>query len=271
VLVINEARDNEYDRYKFYEHMKIYAAAPPDVLRVNEKYIGEYYVPNLCAPIITTNYKTNGIYLPADDRRHFVAWSDRTEADFTNAYWQSFWRWYREGGFGHVAAWLSRRDISAFNAKAPPPKTEAFWATVRCRPRARRRRAGRRARQARKPRRGHARRSREQGRRLIRLVAARPQEPPPHPAPLRGVRLCPGSQPDRQQGLWVINGSRQVVYGRRDKDQRELVDHSSTGRRGRPGTVTGTEGTEGTDPPTPFLTPSFFLRLLPFSLKKIST
>ena len=89
VLVINEARDNEYDRYKFYEHMKIYAAAPPDVLRVNEKYIGEYYIPNLCAPIITTNYKTNGIYLPADDRRHFVAWSDLTEADFTDAYWQS--------------------------------------------------------------------------------------------------------------------------------------------------------------------------------------
>jgi hypothetical protein len=30
--------------------------------------------------IITTNYKTDGIYLPADDRRHYVAWSHRKGA-----------------------------------------------------------------------------------------------------------------------------------------------------------------------------------------------
>jgi hypothetical protein len=27
--------------------------------------------------IITTNHKTDGIYLEPDDRRHYVAWSDR--------------------------------------------------------------------------------------------------------------------------------------------------------------------------------------------------
>ena len=42
---------------------------------------------NVCGVIITTNYKTNGIYLPADDRRHYVAWSNLTKEDFTTAYW----------------------------------------------------------------------------------------------------------------------------------------------------------------------------------------
>ena len=36
----------------------------------------EYNVLNLSGVIITTNHKTDGIYLPADDRRHFVAWSE---------------------------------------------------------------------------------------------------------------------------------------------------------------------------------------------------
>src|SRR5262249_6824607 len=69
ILCIHEARDlGEYDRFAFYEHMKPIIAAPPPVLQVNEKYLREYYVPNLTGVVITTNNKTNGIYLPADDR-----------------------------------------------------------------------------------------------------------------------------------------------------------------------------------------------------------
>ena len=37
---------------------------------------------NCLGLIITTNHKTDGIYLPADDRRHYVAWSLRTKEDF---------------------------------------------------------------------------------------------------------------------------------------------------------------------------------------------
>ncbi len=79
--------------------------------------------------IITTNHKTDGIYLPADDRRHFVAWSDRTKEDerFEGDYWNKIWTYYSEGGLQHVAAYLRQRDISGFNPKAPPPKTAAFW------------------------------------------------------------------------------------------------------------------------------------------------
>jgi hypothetical protein len=40
------------------------------------------------------------------------------------------WRWYREGGARDVAAYLSELDISAFDPKAPPPKTPAFWDIV---------------------------------------------------------------------------------------------------------------------------------------------
>ncbi len=76
ILRVSEARDlGDVDRFAFYDHMKAYTAAPPDVLRVDEKHLREYSVPNVCGVIITSNHKSDGIYLPADDRRHFVAWS----------------------------------------------------------------------------------------------------------------------------------------------------------------------------------------------------
>lgn len=133
ILRVSEARDlgeANGDRFTFYEHMKTYTAAPPDVLRVNEKHVKEYSVFNVCGVIITTNHKSDGIFLPADDRRHFVAWSELTKGDFTPAYWQQLWRWYRDGGTGHVAAYLRTRDLSGFDPSAPPRKTEAFWHIV---------------------------------------------------------------------------------------------------------------------------------------------
>ncbi len=131
ILRVSEARDlGDVDRFAFYDHMKAYTAAPPDVLRVDEKHLREYAVFNCCGVVITTNHKSDGIYLPADDRRHFVAWSDKTKEDFTPAYWNRLWNWYDEGGFGHVAAYLAALDIADFDAKAPPPKTDAFWDIV---------------------------------------------------------------------------------------------------------------------------------------------
>jgi Family of unknown function (DUF5906) len=131
VLRISEAKDmGEFDRFKFYAHMKAYMAAPPDVLRVDEKNLREHSVCNVCAVVLTTNHKTDGIYLPADDRRHFIAWSETTKDDFSASYWDGLWAWYESGGFGHVAAYLAALDLSGFNPKAPPPKTPAFWAIV---------------------------------------------------------------------------------------------------------------------------------------------
>jgi hypothetical protein len=44
--------------------MKVYTAAPPDVL--DEKHLREYAVFNVCGVIITTNHKTDGLFLPAE-------------------------------------------------------------------------------------------------------------------------------------------------------------------------------------------------------------
>jgi hypothetical protein len=99
ILRVNEGRDlGEIDRFKFYDRTKIYTAAPPDVLRVNEKFIQEFYVFNVLGFILTTNHRTDGIYLPADDRRHYVAWSDRRKEDFSPNYWNQLWGFYANSG-----------------------------------------------------------------------------------------------------------------------------------------------------------------------------
>jgi Family of unknown function (DUF5906) len=131
ILRVNEARDlGEFDRFAFYDHMKAYTAAPPDTLRVDEKHLREHYIFNCVGVTITTNHKTDGIYLPPDDRRHYVAWSERKKEDFASGYWNGIWRFYAQGGHQHVAAYLAELDLSAFDPKAPPRKTPAFWAVV---------------------------------------------------------------------------------------------------------------------------------------------
>ena len=134
ILRVSEARDlgdaERVNRFTFYDHTKIYTAAPPDVLRVDEKHLREYYVFNVLGFLITTNHKTDGIYLPADDRRHYVAWSNLTKEDFAPEYWNKLWGWYGAGGFEHVAAYLDALDLSGFDPKAPPPKTPAWFDIV---------------------------------------------------------------------------------------------------------------------------------------------
>lgn len=131
ILRISEARDlGEMNRYAFYEHSKMYIAAPPEVLPVDEKNVAEYYVPNVCGVLITSNHKADGIYLPAEDRRHFVAWSERTLEEIPPDYWTEIYSWFENGGNGNVAAYLRTLDLSGFDPKAPPPKTSAFWDIV---------------------------------------------------------------------------------------------------------------------------------------------
>ena len=131
ILRVNEARDlGDIDRYAFYDHMKVYTAAPPDVLRCDEKNLREHAVFNVTGVILTSNHKSDGIYLPADDRRHFVAWSSLTKEDFGPDYWQRLYAWYGAGGIANVAAFLRTKDISGFDPKAPPPKTAAFHEIV---------------------------------------------------------------------------------------------------------------------------------------------
>ena len=124
ILRVSEARDmGEVNKFQLYERMKTMTAAPPDTFRVDEKNRKEHSVVNCVGVIITTNYRTDGIYLPADDRRHYVCWSDLTKDDFAEGYFKKLWDWYqKEGGFEDVAAYLATLDLSCFDPKAPPPK-----------------------------------------------------------------------------------------------------------------------------------------------------
>jgi hypothetical protein len=130
ILRISEAHDlGEFNRFQFYDRMKSITASPPDVLGVNEKYIPKHYIPNCVGIIITTNHK-DGLYLPAEDRRHYVAWSQAEPTDFETDYWSKLWDWLNHGGDSHVAAYLMQLEITAFDIKAPPRKTTTFWEIV---------------------------------------------------------------------------------------------------------------------------------------------
>jgi hypothetical protein len=131
VLRISEAKDlGEFDRFAFHDATKTLMAAPPDTLRVNPKYVRPYYVFNVTGVIITTNHKVGGLYLPADDRRHFVLWSNVEQSAFGADYWLRYWARLDAGGRDAVAAHLNGLDLKGFNPKAEPPKTQAFWEMV---------------------------------------------------------------------------------------------------------------------------------------------
>lgn len=132
IVRVSETRDQgELDRVAFYEHSKTFCAAPPDVLRCDEKHVKEYDVLNVVGLILTTNGR-DSLFLPSDDRRYFVAWNyDLTKEDFTPQYWQEFYTWLANGGNEAVAYYLLNLKLSKFDAKAPPPKTRGWRDIVR--------------------------------------------------------------------------------------------------------------------------------------------
>jgi hypothetical protein len=95
ILRMSEAHDlgdgSGANRFSLYERVKTLAAAPPDVLHCVDKYIRRHYVPNVLGLIVTTNHKTDGVYLPADDRRHLMCWSNRTKEEFSPDYFTELW------------------------------------------------------------------------------------------------------------------------------------------------------------------------------------
>ena len=224
ILRVSEARDlGDLNRYAFYEHMKSYTAAPPDVLRCDEKNIREYSVFNVCGVVLTTNHKSAGIYLPADDRRHYVAWSELTKDDFTADYWTKLWAWYDQEGFGHVAAYLADLDISDFNAKAPPPKTPAFWDIV----------DANRAPEDAELADVLDRLQRPDATTLIRLaeradpsfrdwlIDRKNRRQIPHR--LEAADYVHVRNEAAKDGMWVVKKKRQVIYGRRDLSLRDRI------------------------------------------------
>jgi hypothetical protein len=223
ILRVSEARDlGEVDRYSFYEHTKALIAAPPDVLRVDEKNLREYNVFNVTGLVLTTNHKVGGIYLPADDRRHFVGWSNLMKDDFKDGYWNALWRWYEDGGRAHVAAYLANLDIRDFDPKAPPPKTAAWWDIVQS---------------SQAPEDAELADALDKlGNPVVVTVADVVSKATPQLDEfLRDRRnsrqiahrfeacgYTPLRNPRADSGLWQINGRRQVIYGQKQVSLREL-------------------------------------------------
>ncbi len=122
ILRINEAHDLGDKRFHFYERTKDWFASPPETLMIRDLWVKQHPMFNLVGPIVTTNHLTDGLYLPPEDRRYFVAWSERRPEDFTDQYWQELWNWYEGGGLEHSARYLATLDVSDFDPKAPSPE-----------------------------------------------------------------------------------------------------------------------------------------------------
>jgi len=133
ILRVSEARDvgehGVVDRYRLYDHIKDMITTPPSTLRINIKYVPEFEIVKCLGVVVTTNHR-DALFLPPNDRRFYVAFSERLGEEFPAAYWNEFWDWYKAGGFEHVAAYLLTYDLTGFDPKAEPPKTDAFWAMV---------------------------------------------------------------------------------------------------------------------------------------------
>jgi hypothetical protein len=249
ILRVSEARDlGESNRFAFYDHMKTYTAAPPDVLSCNEKHLKPYTVFNVVGVIITSNHKIDGIHLPADDRRHFVAWSELAKEDFAPDYWIGLWAWYATGGIGHVAAYLQTLDLTGFDPKAPPVKTAAFWAIVDAN------RAPEDAELAdtidrlnnptvltlRDLEAGaeHGLRAWLEDRKNRRII--------PHRLEAVGY-VSVRNDADKHDGHWKIGGRRQAVYGQKDLSMRDkiaAIQAIITAERSKPVVVTDFDGGE---------------------------
>jgi uncharacterized protein DUF5906 len=131
VLYISEVHDLGIgDRIKFYNMMKDKLATPPTTIRINEKYRQPFYIPNLLFAVMTTNFQTGGIYLPPNDRRHYVGWSSVKKGDHTKEWWDDYYKWFNSAGDECIAGFLQAYDLSDFNPKAEPLKTEAWHAMV---------------------------------------------------------------------------------------------------------------------------------------------
>jgi hypothetical protein len=123
MLVVDEARSqsDEHKATAMYNVLKPYCAAPPDMLRMNEKRLKARYVRNCCRLFITTN-EVEGLYVPKDDRRLFIMHTEQSIGERRDRM-DDYWKWVRAGGPHAVRKWLKERDISQFDATKEPPKT----------------------------------------------------------------------------------------------------------------------------------------------------
>lgn len=129
MLVINEVRphDEVHKASDFYNMLKPYLAAPPEVLPMTLKYANLIYVRNVCHTFLTTNDPLR-MFIPEEDRRLFVMTSPLPDPKqtpiFAPGYFDEMYDYLEDGGSDAVVRWLLNRDILQFNPGTPPPMTE---------------------------------------------------------------------------------------------------------------------------------------------------
>jgi len=122
VMVLNELKEPEAkERRALANKLKPIIAAPPEMLTVNRKSLHPYEMPNRLFVLAFTN-EAMPITLDSDDRRWFCVWSDAPA--LKEPEYRKIWDWYKDGGFEAVTWWLKQRDVSAFNPKAIPFRTD---------------------------------------------------------------------------------------------------------------------------------------------------
>jgi len=137
-LHINEAElGDRQEAIAVSAKLKPIAAAPPDRLRVNEKFAKKVSVRNVVSVTMTTN-SLMPVKLNGQSRRIFALWTDlnvrNARGDMKpewQAYWTDHWKWMNSGGAEICINYLRTKvDISQFNPGLPPPVTDYLRSIV---------------------------------------------------------------------------------------------------------------------------------------------
>jgi len=131
-LHINEVELGDRDSTKAVSaRLKPLAAAPPDHIRVNEKFVKPIKVRNILSVTASTNSQVP-VRLNSVSRRFYAVWSDlKTRDDYDEMlpewkeYWEDRWAWMKGGGALAVIDYLRTQvDLSNFRPGESPPMTE---------------------------------------------------------------------------------------------------------------------------------------------------
>ena len=134
LLVVDELRvtDTDWAAANMYKKIKPLLAAPPNVIDLKEKYQPATAVANVCHVVFTTN-EPEAFRVPETDRRLFIMTSPRrglmVNEELGEDYFNDLWASLEDDGWLAVRDVLMARDLSQFNAKAPPPRS-AGWHEV---------------------------------------------------------------------------------------------------------------------------------------------
>ena len=188
---------------------------------------GSTSVLNCTGMVITANHKADGLYFPADDRRHYVAWTELAKEDFPADYFPKLW------ACTAPAAWVSDRGLSA----------NPRYLRVHQRPRRPRRgHSGRLSRQTMHPRTATSRRCwtlpaiRTLSRSTSCWAAANAEfgeylrdrkNRRQIPYRFEECEYLPVRNGAAKDGLWKIRGKRCVVYAKRELSLRDQIKAAS--------------------------------------------